>query len=387
MVSERIVIHRTKITQYLFRGAIELPTTNQAKVALINDESQPPQITTIDIPKLEPHAMLAEIQAATLCGTDIHLLHTAKGSMPYIPGHESCGIVVDKNGDHFDVTGAPVELGDRVIWAYPFCGECYYCTVANQPTMCPNALRFGRESVNVYPHLLGGCATHQYIPPRSSVIKVPDSVPSELASSAACALRTIMHGFERLGYVGTHETAVIQGSGPVGLYAMAVALTKGFKQVLVIGAPQSRLNVAKEWGAHETLNLEEATEVKDRIKWVMDHTGGRGADVVIQCAGSIAVPEGIEMVRPGGRYLSIGEGGGSKNLEITPRAMSVKMLNVIGVRSGAGRHFYEAIQFLAQGKFPFKDLITGTYSLDNIALAYDGMKSMREVKAAIIPNG
>ena len=355
-------------------------------MALIPGADQKPKITTIDIPELEPRAMLAEIQAATLCGTDIHLWHSAVKSMPYIPGHETCGIIVNKAGDRFDVTGAPVEIGDRVIWAYPFCGECFYCTVANQPTMCPNAFRFGREPVAVYPHLLGGCATHQYVPPRSAIIKVPEGVPSELAASAACALRTIMHGFERLGVVHAHETAVVQGTGPVGLYALAVAKSRGFKRVFSIGAPATRVAVARDWGADAALDIDDVPDRQDRIQWVLDHTGGIGADVVIQCAGNVAVPEGLEMVRAGGRYLSIGEGGGTTDIGVSPRAVSVKMLNIIGVRSGAGRHFYEALQFLQSGKFPFSDLITGTYKLENIADAFNGMKAMTEVKAAILPN-
>ncbi len=355
-------------------------------MALIPGADQKPKITTIDIPELEPRAMLAEIQAATLCGTDIHLWHSAVKSMPYIPGHETCGIIVNKVGDRFDVTGAPVEIGDRVIWAYPFCGECFYCTVANQPTMCPNAFRFGREPVAVYPHLLGGCATHQYVPPRSAIIKVPEGVPSELAASAACALRTIMHGFERLGVVHAHETAVVQGTGPVGLYALAVAKSRGFKRVFSIGAPATRVAVARDWGADAALDIDDVPDRQDRIQWVLDQTGGIGADVVIQCAGNVAVPEGLEMVRPGGRYLSIGEGGGIKEIGVSPRAVSVKMLNIIGVRSGAGRHFYEALQFLKHGNFPFSDLITGTYSLERVGDAFDGMKAMTEVKAAIMPN-
>jgi threonine dehydrogenase-like Zn-dependent dehydrogenase len=363
-----------------------MPVPKEATVALIPGVDQRPEISKVEIPMLEPRAMLAEIQAATLCGTDIHLWHSAAKSMPYIPGHESCGIIVAKSGDHSDVTGEPVEIGDRVIWAYPFCGECFYCSVANQPTMCPNALRFGREPVAVYPHLLGGCATHQYVPPRSSVIKVPDQVSSELAASAACALRTIMHGFERLGRVPAHETAVVQGTGPVGLYALAVAKSRGFKRVLSIGAPETRVAVAREWGADATLNIDDVPDQKERIKWVMEQTGGIGADVVIQCAGNVAVPEGLEMVRAGGRYLSIGEGGGTHDIGVSPRAVSVKMLNIIGVRSGAGRHFYEALQFLKQGKFPFRELITGTYALENVADAFNGMKAMTEVKAAIFPN-
>ena len=362
-----------------------MANNQQATVALIKGADQVPEIAKIDIPSLEPLAMMTEIEAATLCGTDIHLWHTAEKSMPYIPGHESCGIVTDKNGDRYDVTGELVEIGDRIIWAYPFCGECFYCTVANQPTMCDNAARFGREPVAKYPHLLGGCATHQYVPPKSAIVKVPKNVSSELAASAGCALRTIMHGFERLGTVAAYETAVIQGTGPVGLYALAVAKSKGFKRVISIGAPDTRLALAKEWGADETLNIEECTSRNDRIKWIMDQTKGIGADVVIQCAGSAAVSEGLEMVRPGGRYLSIGDGGSSKDIEITPRAMSVKMLNIIGVRSGAGRHFYQALEFLSSAMFPFKDLISGSYPLEHVAEAFAGMKSMSEIKASIIP--
>ena len=124
-----------------------MANNQQATVALIKGVDQAPEIAKIDIPSLEPLAMMTEIEAATLCGTDIHLWHTAEKSMPYIPGHESCGIVTKKNGDRYDVTGELVEIGDRMIWAYPFCGECFYCTVANQPTMCDNAARFGREPV------------------------------------------------------------------------------------------------------------------------------------------------------------------------------------------------------------------------------------------------
>lgn len=363
-----------------------MPNRSRATVALINGVDRKPELTQIEIPALEPLAMVTEIQAATLCGTDIHLWHSAEKSMPYIPGHESCGIITQMNGERFDVAGERLEVGDRIIWAYPFCGECFYCTVANQPTMCENALRFGREPVERYPHLLGGCATHQYVPPRSAIVKVPNNVTSELAASAGCALRTIMHGFERLGGVASHEIAVVQGTGPVGLYALAVAKSKGFKRVLSIGAPSTRIALAKEWGADETLNIDEVTIQSERIRWVMEQTNGTGADVVIQCAGNIAVPEGLEMTRPGGRYLSIGEGGSSKNIEIGPRTMSVKMLNIIGVRSGAGRHFYQAIEFLSNSRFPFDSLISGRYSLDNIAQAFDGMKNMTEVKAAIFPN-
>lgn len=74
-----------------------------------------------------------------------------------------------------------------------------------------------------------------YVPPSSLIIKVPEEVSS--ASAAACAYRTVMHGFDRLGAIKSHETVLIQGSGPLGNFATAVAKDHGAKRVLVIGAP------------------------------------------------------------------------------------------------------------------------------------------------------
>ena len=87
-------------------------------------------------------------------------------------------------------------------------------------------------------------------------MRVPETVSAPLAASAACALRTIMHGFERLGAVGSHETFLVQGAGPVGLYAAAVARARGARQVLVIGAPHERLEIARALGADDVLDLD-----------------------------------------------------------------------------------------------------------------------------------
>jgi L-iditol 2-dehydrogenase len=348
-----------------------------ATAAVVVGPGAPLEIQSVELPPLEPGAMLVEVEAATLCGTDVSFWR-AGGRDPYIPGHETCGRVVAMEGARHDVLGRKVELGDRIIWSYPFCGECFYCAVAKQPTYCSNAFRFGREPVDRFPRLLGGCATHHYVPPRSGVVSVPDNVPSALAASGACALRTVMHGFEMLGGVSPHEVAVVQGSGPVGLYATAVAVSRGFRTVLTIGAPAARLEVATAWGASATLNLEEMTDRDDRREWVLERTAGRGADVVIQCAGSAAIPEGLALCRPGGRYVSIG--GGSAEIQLSPLSMSKTFLSV---RSGNAEHFYDALQFLARAEFPFERLLTGTYPLSKVTDALRAMQALEEVKPMI----
>src|SRR5205807_2631315 len=168
---------------------------------------------------------------------------------------------------------------------------------------------WGHNRSDRFPYLLGSCAEYMYVPPPCLIIKVPEEVSSASAAASACAYRTVMHGFERLGAIKSNEIVLIQGSGPLGNFATAVARDHGAKNVLVIGAPAARLNVTKRMGADAVLNLEEVTDTKDRRQWARDHTEGRGADVVIQVANNMAVPEGLTMLRGGGRYLNIGAGG------------------------------------------------------------------------------
>jgi threonine dehydrogenase-like Zn-dependent dehydrogenase len=190
-----------------------------------------------------------------------------------------------------------------------------------------------------------------------------------------------MHGFDRLGAIKSHETVLVQGSGPLGNFATAVARDHGAKQVLVIGAPAARLKVTKRMGADAVLNLEEITDPNERRKWVHDYTEGRGADVVIQVANNLAVPEGLTLLRDGGRFVSIGAGG---NANVAVRSLPQEMI-FHTIRSGEPRHWLQAIDFLASRKktFPFEEMISASYTLDQVNDALQAMASYQVVKAVI----
>ncbi|HTE83705.1 MAG TPA: zinc-binding dehydrogenase [Dehalococcoidia bacterium] len=357
------------------------------RAAVISKFNEPLEIRQVQIPDLENGGMLARVEAATLCGTDVHRWHGSlgiAGSLPFIPGHETCGTVTEIKGSRTDLLGRPLERGDRVLWAYPSCGRCYYCTVARQHTLCAEKRSWGHQKIDEYPYLLGGLAEYQYAPPTSAVITVPDGVSSPLAASAACALRTVMSGFERLGAIASHETVVVQGAGPLGLYATAVARDHGAHRVLVAGAPTARLSVAKQLGGDAVLNIEELSDPKDRIAWVRDQTDGRGGDVVIQVASGESVGEGLQMVRPGGRYVSIG-GGGSHAVPLEALGRGISYVNI---QQAEPRHWLQAVDFLASRRsLPFEQIITGTYSLEGASEAFRLMAEYKIVKPVIQPQG
>lgn len=360
-----------------------------ARAAVVTEFGKALSVEDVPLPDIEAGGVLGRVDAATLCGTDVHIWggHSFVGpeKLPYIPGHETAVTIADVQGSPRNIFNQPVQPGQRIIANYPFCGHCYHCSVAMQPSLCLEGARYGRERADRYPYLLGGTAEYHYYPPGADFIPIPDDVPAALAASAACALRTAMHGAERLGPIKSHETVLVQGAGPVGLYSLAVALAKGANQVFVFGAPESRLEVARSWGAAGTVDIEQ-TSMAERKEWVAERTRGVGVDIVIQAATAQAIPEALDLVRRGGRVLSIG--GGSGNLEVSAFAMTTKYLTVTSVLQAEARHFLQAVQFLStQSKhFPFESMITGSYTLESTTEALQAMSEFREVKPVVLPH-
>lgn len=370
---------------------MDLPKTSRA--ACVVAFREPLEIRDIPIPDtLEPGAILVKTERASICGSDVHLWQgelggAARMQLPVILGHEMMGRVARLGpGVRCDSAGQPLAEGDRIVWTHASCGECYLCTVTHQPTLCPHRRMYMFMPCEQPPYLLGGFSEYCYVFPTSGRIKVPDGVPSELASAASCALRTVVHGFDRLGRIAGHESVVIQGAGPLGLYAAAMAVQAGAHQVMVIGAPTQRLAVAEKWGVSQTINIDEVPDARERRRIIRDLTERRGADIVIEVSGGrTAFPEGIDLARRGGRYLVIGQVG-DYQVSMAPRLIVEKQLSVIGVMSGDTEHYYKALQFIQQNgdRFSFADMLSNRYRLDQINDAMDAMHGFREVKPVVV---
>ena len=348
------------------------------RAAVVTEFAKPLSVQDVPLPDIEVGGVLGRVDAATLCGTDVHIWsgHSFVGpeKLPYIPGHETAVTVVDVGGNPKDIFNNPVQVGQRIIGNYPFCGHCYHCAVAMQPSLCLEGARYGRERVDQYPYLLGGTAEYHYYPPGADFIPIPDDVPAPLAASAACALRTAMHAAERLGPIKSHETVLVQGQAQWG----SIAWRSLLRRAPIAYSYSGRRSHVWKWqraGAPQgTMNIEQ-TSAADRKAWLAERTRGLGVDVVIQAATAQAIPEAVDLVRRGGRVISIG--GGSGNLEIPAFAMTTKYLTITSVLQAEARHFLQAVQFLsAQSKhFPFESMITGSYSLENTTEALQRCQS------------
>ena len=356
-----------------------------SKVAVITALHEELEIWSVPIPELQPGGALVRVDAATLCGTDAHRWegHIPSNESPFVPGHETCGTIVELRGDVRDILNVPLKPGDRVISSYAHCGHCYYCRVTRQTTLCAENTNYGTWSPA---KMMGGCAEYHVFPPGTTLVRVPDEVSSELAASAACALRTVLHGFEQLGTIATHESVLVLGAGPLGLYATALARDRGAKRVYTIGAPALRVSVATAWGADEVLDMDTAPTLAERLAWIRARTGGRGADIVFNCANSVAFVDGMNMARPGGRFVSLGHSGGPP-LALDPDLL-FRGVRIDTVVMEEARHFYQAIEFLATraGAFPFEKLLSNRFPLERTTDALRGMAALLEIKPVILPH-
>lgn len=364
-----------------------------AKASVLEKFKAPLTLLNYSVPsRPEPGAVLVRTEMAGICGTDVHLW---KGelpiTLPVILGHETVGrIEALGDGVETDWSGQPLRVGDRISWSAGLtCGSCYYCAEKKVPTRCVNRRAYGiSQPCDCAPHFLGGYAEFHYLKPRSAIFKLPNELPTESVIGAGCALNTAIHGVERTG-ISWNDVVVVQGAGPVGIAALAVAKTAGASRVIVIGAPKHRLEMAKRFGADDVIDIEQVSTSAERIAAVRALTRGYGADVVLECVGIPgAVVEGMEMCRDGGKYLVLGHYCDAGPVSWNPHVVTRKQLSVFGSWSSEPRHMKMAIDFLSttQKQFPFAAMVSHRFALEQADEALAMTASGEATKSAIVPS-
>ena len=316
------------------------------KAAVMTGPNQPIELWEIDDPTLEPGGILLETVASEVCGTDVHIHHGRLAGVPFpiIPGHISVGRVLESAGVEADCMGTPLSPGDVITFydVHETCHACYFCTVAGQPNRCPDRRVYGiTYSANEGP--LGGWAERIYLKPGVQSLKLPEPLTADDVIGGGCGLFTGFAAVERSD-MAMGDTVLVQGTGPVGLSAIAFSALRGAGKVVAIGDPEARLELAALLGADVTLSLGDMTP-DEREATIEELTAGRGADVVLECAGSpTAIPEGFRLLRDGGTYVIAGH---YKTGAPLPDALYQKMY--------AAKNFQAGMQMVRQLEFSIFD--------------------------------
>jgi D-arabinose 1-dehydrogenase-like Zn-dependent alcohol dehydrogenase len=362
--------------------------------ALFVGNGKPFELRSYAIPSPEPGAIVAQVKLANVCGSDLHMWHAEldlerlRLPMPLCIGHEAVGEVYALgDGVATDSAGEALAVGDRISWRYFVpCGRCRAC-VAGITRACPSSHLFisQGQSADAAPHFVGAFATHYYIRPGQTTFKVPATVTDAAAAGANCGLAEVIQGFNLAG-LRLGDTVVLQGAGGLGIFAAAIAKQLGAARVIAIDSVTERLELARDFGADQTINLNEVGEARDRIRLVREATDGWGAEIVCEFVGhGSVINEGIQMLAPGGRYLEIGCINRGTETTLDPAHLTLLNRSVLGVVYYEPWALRAAIGFLARKRaaFPWDRLAGVRYSLDSIDRAFDDAANHVVPRAAI----
>ena len=341
------------------------------------DESIPKdslKVEQVDEPKIEgAFDVIVRVGAAGLCRTDIHIIEgqwqplvdAEQTLLPYVLGHENSGWV-----EEVGPAVTNVAPGDTVIM-HPLitCGLCHYCRAGND-MHCENG---------VFPGIAvdGGFAQLLKTSARSVVKLDPILEPKDIAALADAGL-TAHHAVRKsvpLLYAGTN--AVVIGAGGLGHIGIQCLKAMTPTNIIVVDPSEEALELAKEWGADETVQVREGYS-----DTVLEMTNG-GAEVVFDYVGERgAQDEAWKMTRPAGFHYVIGYGG---KVEIPTIDIISTERSVIGNLVGTYNDLEELMNLTARG---LVKLHTATYPLDAVNDAIQDLNSGKlRGRGILIPEG
>src|ERR1700678_2599004 len=357
------------------------------------------------MPDPTPGCVLIKMELSGICGTDKHTFQgytTQYGGrereFPIIQGHENVGTIAAIGGDgkYEDFEGIPLQVGDRVVvGANVSCGDCYYCRHDFPYYFCQNMTDYGNNLCAAdAPHLFGGWSQYMYIIPGSFLVRVPDDLPSEVAVLTEIMAVTV--GLDRAKQMSVFpseaflfdDTVVVLGVGPLGMFFLMKARMLGAGTIIAVDLSDYRLNFAKRLGADHGINAG-TTSKADRLQMIKDLTNGRGADMVVECAGvPQVIPEALEMLRVGGLLVEAGNFSDLGEVPISPHrhlcAKNARILGVGGEEPAAyGPSMRQMLRYMKH--YPLREFVTHRFGLRDVDAAMQKSVEAESMKVVLEP--
>ncbi|HZK89599.1 MAG TPA: Zn-dependent alcohol dehydrogenase [Stellaceae bacterium] len=360
-------------------------------------------VETIAAGPLKPGDVLVRMRAAGLCHTDLEVIEgSLRYPMPIVLGHEAAGIVEEVGPEATGVAPNGPKTGDHVILSWnPHCGHCFYCD-RDLPILCetylangPKAVAFDGESRirlaqgthnnggDLRQLMFLGAFAEYCVVPASQAIVVPRELPFDRACLIGCGVMTGVGGALNVASIAYGDTAMVIGCGAVGLSAVQGARLAGAGEIIAVDLDDAKLALAAKLGATTLVNARR----EDTAAIAKAKTGGRGADVVLEAAGS---PAGfglsVEAVRPGGGVVWLGKADVAAEVAFRWGALMgekrIRRSSYGGARPA--RDFPLLARAYLDGKLFLDELITRHIKLDEINAGFAALKAGEAIRSVVM---
>jgi threonine dehydrogenase-like Zn-dependent dehydrogenase len=344
------------------------------------------------LPPIGDDEGLLRVEATGVCGVDWPAytgLRIERFRPPIILGHEIVGRIVKIGKRAAQRWG--VQEGDRVAMEeYAPCGRCDFCKSGHYYLCGGMQMQkmYGFTSLDVAPGLWGGFSEYVYLDPQALIHKLAESVPTAIAP-LYIALSNGIRWVQSEAGIGIGDTVVILGPGQLGLACTIAAKEAGAGCIIVTGRSSDalKLSVARDLGAHHTIDVDAETDVVGRV---MELTGGKLADAVINVASHApaAARQAVELAKMRGVVVMAGGAGGPAE-GFLPDLLVRKEITMRGVRGRTGRDLQKAIRLLESGKYPLQKLATHKFSIEDTEralLTIGGQGERGAIHVSVVPD-
>ncbi|REE00203.1 alcohol dehydrogenase catalytic domain-containing protein [Marinoscillum furvescens] len=354
------------------------------------------QIDTVQVHDPQPDEVLVRVKAAGLCHTDYDSLNWGK---PIVIGHEGAGVVEAVGADVSEV-----QVDDAVIlnWATP-CMTCFQCQEGNQH-ICENhspVVAGGNGYTPGHAHLEGtqwqgkaiersfnlGTLSEFALVKSSAVVKVSaENLNYAAASIVSCGVMTGYGSVVNSAKVAAGSSVVVLGCGGVGLNVIQAARISGAAKIIAIDINENKLDLAAQFGATHKLLADKADKgllaAAEKVKAM---TGGRGADYAFECTAIPALGAApLAMVRNAGTAVQVS--GIEEEITIDMRLFEWDKLyiNPLYGKCRPQVDFPKLMSLYHKGELLLDQMITRTYSLDDLQQGFDDMLSGVNAKGVVV---
>jgi putative phosphonate catabolism associated alcohol dehydrogenase len=344
------------------------------------------RLQQVNPPTLNTGELLVEVLGCTLCGSDLHSFTGRREvAVPTVLGHEIAGRVVAIGTDGQAeapqaVDGKPLTVGDRVVWAVvASCGSCDRC-LRGFPQKCRHGVKYGHAGLAEGREPLGGLGSHCLLLSGTSIVRLPESLPLEVACPAGCATATVAAALESAGDLTGLHVGVF-GLGMLGLTACAMAREAGAEVVVGIDPDARRGERSKAFGAT-------AVARPDELFALLGDPSVGGFDLVLEMSGSpAAVTAAIDSAGVGASIHLVGSVFPAGSVPLDPEQVVRRQLAIRGTHNYAPRHLQQAVAFLERchSRHPFASLVESWVPLVDVGSAFERAMSSGAVRIGVRP--